>query len=77
MIIKYKTQVKALSGDIVVIPNGSLNKDRTTLSINGVPMRSPLAKYLPSSLFQSMGSWVPTTPQIETRDKETKYTNLN
>ena len=60
---------------LLLIPNGALSEDHTSLSVTEFPMRSPLAKYLTSSLYQSMGSWVPTSPQIKTRDEETKDTN--
>src|SRR4051812_40736217 len=57
---------------LLLFPNGSLSKNRTTLSVTRFPMRSPLAKYLTSSLYRSRGSWVPTSPKIESRDKKTK-----
>ena len=40
---------------LLLIPNGSLREDRTTLSVTRFPMRSSLAKYLTSSLYRSRG----------------------
>ena len=61
---------------LLLFPNESLSEDRTTLSVTRFPMRSLLAKYLTSSIYQSQGSWVPTSSKIEAIDKETKDTNI-
>lgn len=56
---------------LLLLPSGSLNEDSTPLAITGFRMKSSFTTHITSSLYQSLGSWVPTSSWTETRDKET------